>query len=354
MVKLQKNPDFASEPKPREEIRAFDLFCGAGGSSCGAQSAGVRIVGGVERWQLAADTYEDNFPGARVYRNDIRTLSPKKIIAAHGQIDLLLASPECTNHTVAKGKGRDSQQAEVSRETAFEVIRFAKELQPKWVVVENVIQMKQWNRYGEWLEGMCQLGYFHSEQVLNAVDFGVPQSRKRMFVLFAKNTQPQTVQPTSESRKTIESVINLNGKYSYSLLNTKKRAKPTLERANRAKAELGPRRSFLLVYYGSDGAGGWQRLDSPLRTITTLDRFAVVKWENNRYWMRMLQVPELKQAMGFPETFRFEKGNRRDNIAMLGNGVCPPVMRKIVEDLVMQNRCIPSRTSFKKYAGGVE
>ncbi|WP_223201951.1 hypothetical protein, partial [Streptococcus pneumoniae] len=55
---------------------------------------------------------------------------------------------------------------------------------------------------------------------------------------------------------------------------TRDRAKGTLERAERAIKELGPNEPFLLVYYGSDKAGGWQSLDRPLRTVTTLDRFA--------------------------------------------------------------------------------
>jgi DNA (cytosine-5)-methyltransferase 1 len=52
--------------------------------------------------------------------------------------------------------------------------------------------------------------------------------------------------------------------------------------------------------------------------------------------MRMLQVPELKEAMGFPVDFRLSRGTRRDRIKLLGNAVCPPVMKSIVEALVRQ------------------
>ena len=173
---------------------------------------------------------------------------------------------------------------------------------------------------------------------MNAADFGVRQTRKRLFILFSKESKPEIILPSVKSRRNIKPALDMNGRYTYSLLKTRNRAKPTLERADRAKAELGPKQSFLLVYYGSDGAGGWQRLSSPLRTITTIDRFALVKWENGRYRMRMLQVPELRQAMGFPDSFRFEKGTRRDKIAMLGNGVCPPVMEHIVRTLTSKVR----------------
>lgn len=96
---------------------------------------------------------------------------------------------------------------------------------------------------------------------------------------------------------------------------------------------LGKKVSFLIVYYGSDGAGGWQSLDRPLRTLTTLDRFGLVTWEGSEPMLRMLQVDELKMAMGFPKSYNLRHGSRRDRIKMLGNGVCPPVMKALVEAL---------------------
>ena len=48
----------------------------------------------------------------------------------------------------------------------------------------------------------------------------------------------------------------------------------------------------------------------------------------------MLQVPELKRAMGLPKLFHFSHGSRRDRIRLLGNGVCPPVMKAVVERLI--------------------
>jgi len=48
----------------------------------------------------------------------------------------------------------------------------------------------------------------------------------------------------------------------------------------------------------------------------------------------MLQVDELRRAMGFPKEYRLEYGARRDKIKMIGNGVCPPVMEAVVESLV--------------------
>jgi DNA (cytosine-5)-methyltransferase 1 len=52
--------------------------------------------------------------------------------------------------------------------------------------------------------------------------------------------------------------------------------------------------------------------------------------------MRMLQVPELKRAMGFDETFELRYGTRRERIHLLGNGVCPPVMEAVVRALMAE------------------
>lgn len=107
----------------------------------------------------------------------------------------------------------------------------------------------------------------------------------------------------------------------------------TLERAGRAFATLGKEASFLVVYYGGDGSGGWQPLTVPLRTITTLDRFALCEPSESGPTLRMLQPPELSRAMGFDEGLILKRGTRRDPVMVLGNGVCPPVMATVVEML---------------------
>src|SRR5439155_15135633 len=201
---------------------------------------------------------------------------PGEIRRDVGPIKLLIASPECTSHSCAKGDGK---RYESSRETAMQVVRFAKALRPRWIVVENVIQMRRWRRYQEWLGALKGLGYKTSAIVLDSADFGVPLSRKRLFILCDRMVEPpRRVAPSRRRKKqTAGDVIDKNGAYRSSLLWTGKRAEATLTRARRAIAKLGAGHPFLLVYYGSDGAGGWQRLNVPLRTVTTLDRFAYVR-----------------------------------------------------------------------------
>lgn len=314
----------------KRRFRALDLFAGGGGSACGAAMAGVDVVAAVDAWELACATYRDNHALARVYQSTCEALDPGRIRRDVGKIDLILASPECTNHTCAKGNGKRS---EASRSTAFQVCRYARILKPRWIVIENVVQMRSWLRYHEFVSKLEGFGYHVSAHVFNAVDFAVPQSRRRLFLVCQLDSPPPPIPPPNREKKSARDIIDKNGTYRFSPLWDLRRAVATLERAERAIAELGEHQPFLLVYYGSDGAGGWQRLSAPLRTITTLDRFAYVRRKNGEHEMRMLQVPELKLAMGFPHDYRLQHGSRRDRIKLLGNGVCPPVMRHIVKSV---------------------
>ena len=185
-----------------------------------------------------------------------------------------------------------------------------------------------------WLNRLERLGYKHSEQVLDSADFGVPQSRKRLFIVCDRDQEPpEIVPPGRQLTRSAATILVPNGAYAFVPLKTERRAPRTLQSAEKAIIAIGRDESFLIVYYGTDGGGGWQSLDVPLRTVTTLDRFALVTPTKDGHQMRMLQVPELRKAMGFPPSFKLAHGTRRDQIKMLGNGVCPPVMRAIVRAL---------------------
>ncbi len=112
-----------------------------------------------------------------------------------------------------------------------------------------------------------------------------------------------------------------------------KRAEATLARVQNGTDVVGKFVDFLTVSYGSDKAGGFQTPDRPLRTLTTLDRFGLVRWQGGQPTHRMLQVPELKKAMGLGNGFKLGFGTRRDQIRLLGDGVCPPVMRAVIEQV---------------------
>lgn len=312
-------------------IHTLDLFCGAGGSSQGAVQAGAVLVGAIDAWDLATATIKSNHPNAAVLTQWLGPRSrPDESLVNRG-VQLLLASPECTNHSVAKGSAPRSEE---SRRSANYIFNYIQDLDPKWVVLENVVQMRDWHGYDPLIERLEKMGYGVTPQVLDSAEFGVPQTRRRLFLLCRRGSAPEPVPlPKGVAKKAARSFIDLGTKWPSRILYLPGRAKATLARAERAIVETKAEEPFLIVYYGSDGSGGWQTLDRPIRTLTTLDRFGLVTWRKGTPFLRMLQVEELKAAMGFPATYRFEHGTRRDHVKMLGNGVCPPVMEAIVRHL---------------------
>ncbi|SEN73238.1 DNA (cytosine-5)-methyltransferase 1 [Nitrosospira multiformis] len=304
-----------------------DLFCGAGLGARGAVRGGGTPLLGVDSWFLATKTYKANFPQAEVITEYIEKMSAEQIGKCY-KPDVLLTSPECTSHSIARGA---KPALESSRETAIGIIPWIESMKPRWVIIENVNRMKKWNRHNELVKAIEDSGYTVSDLNLNAADFGTPQARKRMFLVCDREgsvvsrsdlLRMTKVQPIISAA----SIIDWNADYPAGKLYRPTRAKATIERAERAMANLGRNVPFIIVYYGSDYAGGWQSLDAPLRTVTTIDRFGLVTWKSNEPYLRMLQPTELLRAMGGGKEHLLPYGSRREKVRLCGNGVCSEVM----------------------------
>jgi DNA (cytosine-5)-methyltransferase 1 len=186
-----------SRRKP-SRLSATDLFCGAGGSSIGAEAAGVQLLMGINHWVRAIETHSTNFPGADHDCRDVSDQHPSRYPSTH----LLLASPECTNYSQAKGRKRHAVRGQLgldgieplpveaeerSRATMWDVVRFAEHHGYEAIVVENVVDAWDWALLPAWFAAMDALGYAHRALFLNSMFFdGVPQSRDRLYVVFWK------------------------------------------------------------------------------------------------------------------------------------------------------------------------
>lgn len=314
-----------------------DLFCGGGFGARGAVRGGGVPLLGLDAWDLATKTYKANFPAAEVLTERIENVD----IASLGEEykpDVLLTSPECTSHSIARGAKPGSEK---SRETAIGIVPWVQSMEPRWVIVENVNRMKKWDRHDELVKTIEDLGYTVSDLHLNSADFGSPQARKRMFLVCDKDgtsvTRQNLLDLANATPMTANDVINHTANYKTTKLYIPNRAKATLERAERAIRKLGRGIPFIIVYYGSDYAGGWQTLDVPLRTVTTVDRFGLVTWQGNEPYMRMLQPDELVMAMGGGAEHVLPHGTRREKVKLCGNGVCSDVMTAIFQWITFNN-----------------
>ena len=173
-------------------VTVTDLFCGAGGSSRGAEMAGATVTMAANHWSTAIEVHQANHPDARHDCADISQADPRR----YPRTDVLLASPECTNHSQARGISRKRQDAslwdapdpsaERSRATMWDVPRFAEQMDYSAIVVENVVEATKWVGWRAWCVAMEDLGYERRVLSHNSMHHGVAQSRDRIYVAFWK------------------------------------------------------------------------------------------------------------------------------------------------------------------------
>lgn len=320
-------------------LKFIDLFCGSGLGAHGAVRGGGRPLLAIDAWDLAARTYKANFPETTVLQERIENIDP--LLYKHRfRPDVLLTSPECTAHSIARGARPGSEK---SRETAISIFPWIEAFNPEWVIVENVNRMKKWERHEELLATLEEYGYTVSQLLLDAAEFGTPQSRKRLFLICSQYgiriTKREILDSHRRQPRYAGDILDPSGTHPSRPLYKPGRAKATTERAERAIDALGEGEDFLIVYYSSDYAGGWQTLDTPLRTVTTLDRFGLVTWQKGEPMLRMLQPQELIRAMG-AWGHKLPYGTRRDKVKLCGNGVCSPVMEVIFRKIGKINEAV--------------
>lgn len=300
-------------------MKAIDLFAGAGGFSTGAKLAGVHVVWAANHWQAAVDIHAANHPGTAHACQDLQQ-ADWRAVPAH---DLLLASPACQGHTSARGKEKPHHDAQ--RSTAWAVVAALECHRPAAFIVENVVEFAKWELFAAWCAAADALGYALAPHVIDAADHGVPQHRRRLLIVGTRSKHPLHLQLEPRAHVSAASFVRFD-QGTWSPVVQPRRAPSTLARVAAGRARHG--RRFLMPYYGSGSGLTGRCLSRPIGTITTLDRWAIV--EDDR--MRMLTADENRSAMGFPETYRLP-AQHREAVHMLGNAVCPPVARDVINAL---------------------
>lgn len=159
-------------------MTVLDLFSGPGGWATGAHHAGISTIG-IDLDPDACRTHHT--AGHPTIRADITTYPLEHL----DSIDGLIASPPCTDFSLA---GNQAGITGATGKLMHEVPRWVRALHPRWVACEQVPQaLEWWNRFAVEFR---ELGYRTWTGVLNAADYGVPQTRRRAFLLASLDREP--------------------------------------------------------------------------------------------------------------------------------------------------------------------
>lgn len=302
----------------------IDLFCGAGGTSTGVESARMggekcaKVIACVNHDANAIASHAANHPDAIHYTEDIRTLELSPLVAHLKKMRekypdayvVLWASLECTNFSVAKGgQPRNAD----SRTLAEHLYRYIEMLNPDWVQIENVKEFMSWGDLDEkghpvskdkgrcylrWVKKIRSYGYNYDWQLLNAADFGAYTSRKRFFGQFAKKGLP-IVFPTPtyakngdeggmfhqyKKWKPVREVLDLTDEGTSIFTKKKPLCEKTLERiyAGLVKFVAGGKKKYddmILKYNSMNSKGSYKPVptDEPCPTVACQNRLGYVK-----------------------------------------------------------------------------
>ncbi len=304
-------------PRAPNAPTVISTFAGCGGSSLGYSMAGYRELLAVEWDANAVATFRLNFPDVPVYHGDIAALSVEECLClagiTPGELDVLDGSPPCQGFSTAGKRQLDDPRNDLFRE----YVRLLRGLMPRVFVMENVSGMVKGKMklvFAECLRELKASGYRVLARLMNAMYFGVPQSRERMiFVGVREDLGVQPTYPGPVSRPTPVSsawaglTVPLDGLGLTPLYAQYWRAaKPgsSMGKLNTTKRLAADRPAFTIVK--SEGNGGLYHPTEP----------------------RMLHLREFMRLASFPDSFRWS-GQRKDWQKRIGNSVPPLFMRAI-------------------------
>lgn len=301
-----------------KQLLYIDLFCGAGGTSTGVNSARVdgeqcaEVIACVNHDAKAIASHASNHPDALHFTEDIRTLELSPLVAHLDKcrrenpeaLTVLWASLECTNFSKAKGgQPRDAD----SRTLAEHLFRYIEALDPDYIQIENVEEFMSWGdidengkpisrdkgrAYMRWVSKVKSYGYDFDYRILNAADFGAYTSRKRFFGIFAKHSLPVIFPEPTHSKngesglfgsmkkwKPVRDVLDFEDE-GRSIFRDKPLSEKTLTRiyAGLIKFVAGGKKSFLIKYNSVNQKTGKYippSVDEPCPTVATQGRLAL-------------------------------------------------------------------------------
>lgn len=298
----------------------IDLFCGAGGTSTGVESAKIngeqcaKVIACVNHDANAIASHAANHPDALHFTEDIRTLELFALIEHLEKCKaqypcamvVLWASLECTNFSKAKGgQPRDAD----SRTLAEHLFRYIEAINPDYIQIENVEEFMSWGdmdengkpismekgkSYLRWVRNVKKYGFDFDHRILNAADFGAYTTRKRFFGIFAKKGLPivfpesthckegrQDMFTKLEKWRPVKEVLDFDDEGTSIFTRQKPLSEKTFERiyAGLIKFVAGGKEAFMIKWNSMSRSGKYQApgIDEPCPVVSTQNRLGVAQ-----------------------------------------------------------------------------
>lgn len=325
------------------QASVIDFFCGCGGTSAGLQASGMTILAGVDNDEIALSTFAANFPNAAAVEVDITKLSPLDLEAKLGACKRPLVFAACAPCQPFSAQNRNKVAGDKRKILLSELYRFIEHFCPDYIVLENVpgMQRVEQGPFFKFTNFLASNGYSFDHDVMDAMHYGVPQTRKRLVLLASRHGQielPKRTHGGEDGLKTPPTVWQTirhfhplqAGQTSKKVPNhqTARISALNIERLKHTP-QGGDRRDWpdhlLLACHKEKDVGytdtyGRLHKDEPAKTLTT-KCFSI---SNGRFGHptqnRALSVREAAALQTFPDSFVF-KGTLTQAARQVGNAV---------------------------------
>jgi len=310
--------DIAPNSETMKQLNVIDLFCGCGGMSKGLTDAGLNVIAGIDIWDKAVESYNQNFEH-RAYCEDLTKFSPEKFDELYNiekkKVDVLVGGPPCQSYSIA-GK-RDKNDP---RNALFmEYVRYLNYFNPKLFMMENVMGiLSKKTESGENVIDiiMAQLNQQYNCVIykLFASDFEVPQNRRRVIIIGIRKDlniiQTPPIPITENNRIPVKNILLDKSHVDVTYFLSERAIQGIQAKKQKSKER---------------GAGfGAQYLNMNKPSYTIPARYwkdgydALVKYSETE--IRRLTIIELKRIQSFPDDYVIT-GSKKDIIMQIGNAV---------------------------------
>lgn len=351
-------------------MRAISLFTGAGGMDVGAISAGFEVAIASELDKHACDTYRENHPETTMIEGDMDTYIEE--ISNNQNIDLVIGGPPCQGFSVAGKMDATDPRSKL----VFSFCEVVERVQPKAFIMENVKALGKLTKFQnireEIVRRMEKAGYTVTMNILNAKDFGVPQSRERVFFIGVKKpfqaVKEKHFEVYKKEAKSLRNAISHLGP-----AGTKNNRNITKAKITLAKNPVLRKSPYAGMLFNGQGRplnpDAWS---STLPASMGGNRTPIIDeahlYENQPSWvedhhhnimtgkciseykeapsrLRRLTIDEAAVIQTFPKNYKF-KGPQSSIFSQIGNAVpcllAEAVIRAVKDSLLKKNKIIKS------------